>query len=223
MYTISGKLKTVAFVLMILGAIGVAFGFLTSHKSLDEVKEMIAEHGHHGESHDHETNAHVVKGDNGYFVEIYYVNGHGSVEQSYDGDILDNEKVGHDSHHSAGHGEAHHGDSHAEHVQHQLANRPWAALYVAAFFFFMIALGVLAFYAVQYAAQAGWSPLLLRVMEGITAYMLPGALIVLAIALASGIIGHYNLFIWMDPDVVAHDEIIQNKSGYLSLTWFAIR
>ena len=41
----------------------------------------------------------------------------------------------------------------------------------------MIALACLAFYAVQYASQAGWSPLVLRVMEGITAYLLPGSII----------------------------------------------
>ena len=73
-------------------------------------------------------------------------------------------------------------DEHEEHVMHQIHNRPWSALYVAAFFFFMIALGVLAFYAIQYASQAGWSPVLFRVMEGITSYVLPGGLIVLAIA-----------------------------------------
>src|SRR5690606_4040549 len=112
---------------------------------------------------------------------------------------------------------------HVEHVQHQIANRPWAALYVAAFFFMMIALGVLAFYAIQWAAQAGWSPGLFRVMEGITAYVLPGALIVLAIAVASGTLGHYNLFIWMDPEVVEHDKLIKAKSGFLNLPWFIIR
>ena len=32
-----------------------------------------------------------------------------------------------------------------------------------------------------------------------------------------------HLFIWMDPDVVAHDELIQNKSGWLDTTWFTIR
>jgi hypothetical protein len=106
---------------------------------------------------------------------------------------------------------------------HAMHKRPWAALYVAAFFFFMISLGVLAFYAVQFAAQAGWSPLLLRVMEGITAYMMPGALIVLGIAIASGVIGHYGIFIWMDPDVVANDALIQGKSAWLNLTWFGIR
>src|SRR5690606_21705581 len=72
-------------------------------------------------------------------------------------------------------------------------------------------------------AQAGWSPVLFRVMEGITAYVLPGALIVLAIAVASGTLGHYNLFIWMDPAAVEHDKLIKAKSGFLNLPWFIIR
>ncbi len=131
------------------------------------------------------------------------------------------EEASHGDH--AAHATDGHDSEHAEHVMHQIHNRPWAALYVAAFFFFMIALGVLAFYAIQYAAQAGWSPVLFRVMEGITAYVFPGAVIVVLIAVASGTIGHYNLFIWMDPEVVAHDEIIANKSGYLNLTGFIVR
>ncbi len=112
-----------------------------------------------------------------------------------------------------------HGDAHAEHVMHQIHNRPYSALYVAAFFFMMISLGVLAFYGIQRASQAGWSPVLFRVMEGITYYLLPGALIVLGIALWAG----PHLFVWMDPDVVAHDELLQNKSSWLDKTWFAIR
>jgi hypothetical protein len=116
-----------------------------------------------------------------------------------------------------------HQKTHEAHVLHQIHNRPWAAVYVAALFFFFIALGVLAFYAIQYASQSGWSPVLFRVMEAITAYVLPGGLIVLAIALASGTIGHYNLFIWMDPEVVKHDKIIQAKESWLNIPWFAIR
>ena len=42
------------------------------------------------------------------------------------------------SHSSDSYGYDSHEKSHDEHVFHQLANRPWAALYVAAFFFFMI-------------------------------------------------------------------------------------
>ncbi len=115
-----------------------------------------------------------------------------------------------------------HNAEHDEHLLHQLQNRPWAALYVAAFFFFMVALGVLVFYAVQRAAQAGWSPLLFRVMEGITAYLVPGGIIVFVILVLSVL--HMNhMFPWMDPEVVAHDKLLQNKSGYLNPTFFLIR
>ena len=71
------------------------------------------------------------------------------------------------------HDTEHHYD-HGKHVKHQLQNRPWASIFVAAFFFFMIAMGTLAFYAIQRASQAGWPILLYRVMEGITGYLLPG-------------------------------------------------
>lgn len=121
--------------------------------------------------------------------------------------------------HGAKHDNAGHDDAHAEHVMHQIHNRPWAALYVAAFFFMMIALGVLAFYAIQWAAQAGWSPLLFRVMEAITAYLLPGAVIVLLIA----IFADKHLFVWLDPEVVAHDKLLQGKAGWLNKGGFIIR
>ena len=117
---------------------------------------------------------------------------------------------------------ANHDLDHDEHVFHQLSNKPWAALYVSAFFFFMISLGVLAFYAIQRAAQAGWSPVLYRVMEGITAYLLPGGLIVLVILILSSL--HMNhLFIWMDPEVVSHDKLIAGKTGYLNTPFFLLR
>ena len=146
----------------------------------------------------------------------------------------------HDDGHGGGHGEeaAHpmaadkHGEEseshamteaeHDEHVWHQLQNKPWAALYVAAFFFFMISLGALAFYAIQRAAQAGWSPLLFRVMEGITSYIVPGGIIIFVILLLS--VMHMNhLFVWMDADLVAIDPILQGKKGYLNPTFFLIR
>jgi F0F1-type ATP synthase alpha subunit len=47
-------------------------------------------------------------------------------------------------------------EEHLTHVLHQLQNKPWAALYVACIFM-LITKGVLAFYAIQQVAQAGWS------------------------------------------------------------------
>lgn len=141
--------------------------------------------------------------------------------------------------HDGGHGESHDNgdttaaavsshqaeadhDAHGEHLLHQLQNRPWAALYAAAFFFFMIALGVLAFYAVQRAAQAGWSPLLFRVMEGITSYIVPGGIVIFVILVLS--VMHFNhLFTWMDAETVADDKLLQNKAGYLNPVFFLIR
>ena len=138
--------------------------------------------------------------------------------EGHNHDLHKDEAHGYDSHSS----DDSHVMSHDEHVFHQLANRPWAALYVAAFFFFMISLGTLAFYAIQRASQAGWSPVLFRVMEGITGYLLPGGLLVLLILIFSVL--HFNhLFIWMDPEVVEHDKIIKAKSGYLDPYFFLIR
>src|SRR5690606_22069052 len=159
-----------------------------SHKSLDEVKTMLAEE----HAHDTSADAHVIASEDGLTT------------------VSADAEVSH--------------DSHATHVQEQLAKRPWSAVYVAAFFFMMIALGALAFYAIHIAAQAGWSPLLMRVMEGISAYLLPGAIIVVALAVGSHYIGTNNeIFIWMNEDVVAGDKLIQNKSGYLNITAFLIR
>lgn len=130
-----------------------------------------------------------------------------------------------DSHGDAAHGASHDAadqEKHLEHTLHQLQNRPWSALYVACFFFFMIALGALAFYAVNFAAQAGWSPVLFRVMEAVTAYLVPGGIIMFVLLGLSGF--HINhLFVWADPEVLAHDKLLQGKASWLNGTWMLIR
>ena len=139
----------------------------------------------------------------------------------------------HSSDYSSDHSVSGHGDSvneyeggheydHDKHVFYQLQNKPWAAVYVPALFFMMISLGVLAFYAIQRASQAGWSIVLYRIMEGITGYLFLGCLFVLII-LGFSALKFNHLFIWMDPDVVAHDEIIRNKIGYLNIPFFFVR
>ncbi len=200
MYTFSNRLKIGSFILMAVGILGIAIGFISAPGTVEEAKAMVANHDEgHGGSHDE---------------------GSGTYEENESAPVGMGAEIEHGNA-IEGHG-AEHDASHDEHLLHQLQNKPWAALYVAAFFFFMIALGVLAFYAIQRAAQAGWSPLLFRVMEGITAYLVPGGIIVFVILLLSVL--HMNhLFVWMDADTVAHDEILQNKSGYLNPTFFLIR
>ncbi|WP_299524450.1 quinol:cytochrome C oxidoreductase [uncultured Lutibacter sp.] len=190
MYTFSSKLKIVAFALMIIGFLGVGYGFLSTPSSVEDVKLMMQD------SHDT----------------------HGEVATTHQ---VEAEVAGHDTLASV-ETETHSDDAHAEHVLHLLQNKPWSALYVALFFFFMISLGTLAFYAIQHASQAGWSVVLYRVMEGIAAYLPVGAILLFVFFVLSSL--HMNhLFVWMDPEVVAHDELIQNKVGYLNVPFFLIR
>jgi len=192
---------------MAVGAIGIAIGFMSAPSNVAEAKAIVAaQTDGHGDAH--ATEDHAISNE---AAEIY----------DEDHASMTDHAVSSDSHASEAHSEDH-SAAHDEHVLHLLQNKPWAALYVAAFFFFMIALGVLAFYAIQRAAQAGWSPLLFRVMEGITAYLVPGGIIVFLILVAS--VAHMNhLFVWMDPEVVAHDKLIQGKIGYLNGPFFLAR
>ena len=96
MYTISNRLKIFSITLIVLGALGWGYSYVNSHKSLEEVKEILADESSHGGSHesvDHEVES--------------VSNNHGDLS--------------HDANE----------DKHAEHVMHQIHNRPYAALYLS--------------------------------------------------------------------------------------------
>ncbi|MFP5438534.1 MAG: quinol:cytochrome C oxidoreductase [Bacteroidia bacterium] len=250
MYTFSSKLKTLAFVLMVLGALGIGYSFFTAPKSVEDAEKIIAAshaHGGHEAAEHHEEAAAPAHHEAAAAGEAHVV-----AEGAHDTATAEHDSVtaetaapsvedtagavaaeapaheNHEAHAEAAH-EGHNAhaahDEHKEHAEHvfkQLQNKPWAAVYIAALFFMLISVGVLAFYAIQNAAQAGWSPVLFRVMEGITAYLIPGAVIVL-ILLALGVAQIHHLFVWMDPEVVKEDHLIQAKSGYLNGPFFLIR
>lgn len=199
MYTLSNKLRITAYVCIVLGLIGIVLGFLNAPKTVEEAHAIVeAASAHHGGGHETD-DAHVVKMDDH----------HGEAVEAHHGE------------------EAHHGaeasaDEHGEHVLHQLQNRPWSAVLIAGFFFFMIALGTLVFYAVQRVAQAGWSPVLFRVMEAITSYLVPGGIILFVFFVLT--VSHFNhLYLWMEPGITDHDAILAGKSGYLNIPFFIIR
>lgn len=205
MYTVSSKLRLFSIILMVIGVLGIAWGFIAAPSTIEEVREMMAHDDHHAQPGELKSDV----DDNKYGREVVPSEHLINADQRTD----ENDAVL---------GAADAELEHYEHILHQLQNKPWASLYVAAFFFFMIALGVLVFYAIQYASQAGWSPVLFRVMEGITAYILPGGIIIFLLLVLSGL--HLNhLFIWMDPEVREHDALIQNKSGFLNVPFFLIR
>lgn len=132
--------------------------------------------------------------------------------------------------HEAGAEEGHSADEaqhHLEHLLHQGQNRPWAAFFIAGFFFLMISVCVLVFYAIQWAAQAGWSIVLFRIMEGITAFILPGSILLFLFFLMSGF--HFNhIYVWLtegtfDPASPNYDAIIDGKSWWLNTPGWLIR
>ncbi|MFQ3269375.1 MAG: hypothetical protein ACI9B2_001184 [Flavobacteriales bacterium] len=192
MYTFSSKLKTFSIILMALGLLGIGYGFWTAPKDIHEVENILASENH-GEH-----------GEVEHEVAEAAVEGHVAVESQ-------NEAK-----------EASEHNKHLTHVLHQLQNKPWAALYVACIFFLLVTLGALVFYAIQQVASAGWSPVLFRVMQGITAYLPYGSIIFFIILVLCGL--HFNhLFIWLDPEVVAHDKLIAGKTGYLNFPFWIVR
>ena len=142
-----------------LGLLGLGYGFLSVPSTVEEAKSMMASHGEgHGEEHD--SSAHNLQ-DHPTLAEAHH--GTDSSDTHADAQSHMADADAHNDH-----------NAHDKHVFDQMRNRPWSAFYVSALFSFLIALGVLAFYAINRAAQAGWSPLLFRVMEGITSYLIPG-------------------------------------------------
>ena len=238
MYTFSSRLKTFSIVLMILGILGIGYGFYMAPRNTDDVevileKEAAAHHGGHNSAEAHNTNEHKAIDSNVHTeighqdtsviladsmsVDSNAVESHDAAKVSTEHKVLTDKVHGsHDDH-----------EKHLEHVLHQLQNKPWAALYVACIFLMLISLGALVFYAIQQVAQAGWSPVLFRVMQGISAYLPVGSVLFFIFLILSGL--HFNhLFVWMADgvDVVGsknYDHLIAGKTGYLNVPFWLIR
>jgi hypothetical protein len=228
MYTFSSKLKTFSLILMAVGLLGIGYGFYTAPKDIKEVEALLAaeSHGGHAAVKNEATEAHEVKS------EAPIEKGHEATE-AHEADQSHEMKAEAPIEKAYEATESHEGDAHAEHeahlthVLHQLQNKPWAALYVACIFFLLISMGTLAFYAIQQVAQAGWSPVLFRVMQGITAYLPVGSVLFFVFLILSGL--HFNhLFVWLgegvtDPNSANYDHIIAGKAGYLNFPFWIVR
>ncbi len=200
MYTFSSKLKTFSIILMAVGILGIGYGFLNAPKDIHEVENILSasSHGGHGEAHHEEAKA-----------------------ASHDAHATTTHEAKSEVKENAEH------EEHLNHILHQLQNKPWSALYVACIFFMLLTMGTLVFYAIQQVAVAGWSPVLFRVMQGITAYLPYGSAIFFVILVMCGL--HFNhIFTWLgegvtDPNSPNYDEIIAGKSGYLNFGFWIVR
>lgn len=269
MYTLSSKLKTFSIILMVLGLLGIGYGFLTAPKTVQDVEAILAAESHHGgghgeathgaaateghEAHEeatheaapahHEEAAHEVAATEAHVSETTITSGATDVAKDSLVAAADTAKVapvpvavaGHHETAAPEKGQHPEADAHAEHEEHlhhilgQLQNKPWAALYVACIFFLLITMGVLAFYGIQWVAQAGWSPVLFRVMEGITGYLPIGSVIFFIVLVVSGLqLGGNHIFPWLNEGITVkgsehYDHMIAAKSGYLNLPFWLIR
>ena len=271
MYTISSKLKTFSIILMVLGLLGIGYGFLTAPKTIQDVEAILAAQSHdshgagHGEADGHEIqddtkiddpSKHVTGGAAEAAHQETNMRGDASLDANSNSTLVEaslgsedsvatavqpvapvvqarnltsEQVVSSSSYKKPAKADDAHAEhqKHLEHVLHQLQNKPWAAFYVACIFFMLISLGVLAFYAVQVVSQAGWSPVLFRVMQGLTAYLPVGSVIFFLLLLMSAL--HFNhLFVWMgegvtDPNSANYDKLVANKSGYLNIPFWLIR
>lgn len=104
-----------------------------------------------------------------------------------------------------------------------LFQRIMANLLLDGFFFFAIGLGALFFLALAYATEAGWYVYIKRVLEGMTGYIPVGGAILLVIFLVFIFTDGAHVYLWMDPEVVKEDPIIQGKAAYLNKVFFMIR
>jgi hypothetical protein len=94
-----------------------------------------------------------------------------------------------------------------------------AVLWHNSIFFTGISLIGVFFIAVQYVAWAGWSVSIKRIPEAFGSF-LPFTFVAMVLTFLFG--GH-EIFHWTHADVVAHDEILQGKSGFLNTPFFLAR
>lgn len=201
MYQFSGKIKIVAIAFIILGLLGIAYGFISSSgKNLDDAKKII-EH--------REAKAKAAQEKEATKVKYHTL----TSSEKQNTTAAHDEAVGEDQ------DEAHADEHHAEHVLHQLQNRPWAALFVGMFFLFVITLGIFVFYAMQIGASAGWSVVLFRVMEAFSANIVPIGILMFLFLLASAFdLNH--LYVWMHAE---NDPAIESKRFWLNIPAWLIR
>ncbi|MBI5473784.1 MAG: hypothetical protein HY961_15715 [Ignavibacteriae bacterium] len=86
--------------------------------------------------------------------------------------------------------------------------------------YYLLGLGLagVMFIALLYVSNAGWATAIRRVPEAMTSVLPISALVMIALLL-----GVHTLYEWSHESVVAKDHLLQAKSGWLNVPFFAIR
>jgi hypothetical protein len=81
-----------------------------------------------------------------------------------------------------------------------------------------ITLGCLGLLLIQYLTGGAWGVVIRRILEASTR-----TLPLIAIALVPVLLGLHSLYIWTNPEAVAHSELMQHKQAYLNVPFFCMR
>lgn len=113
-------------------------------------------------------------------------------------------------------------ENHEEH--YHAGTRAWSNVFVGSFFFMALSLAAAFFLGLQYAAEAGWSTTIKRVIEAVTMYLPWGLSFMLLLFVIGQFHGHH-MYHWMvegiaDPSSPNYDPVIAGKIGYFGVFWW---
>lgn len=105
-----------------------------------------------------------------------------------------------------------------------LLKRILVSLWHSNLFFLGVSTVGTVFMAINYVAYAGWSVMIKRIAEALSAWVIPGGVIMLLVFL----VGRHDIFHWthegiMDPKSEHFDAIIKGKEGFLNMPFYVIR
>ena len=219
MFVFTKKAKLFATALTLVGLVMMVIGFNTGGHD-----EATSHDAHATEAHaDHAVATH---GEESHAADVHAEDSHAEATHAEEAHA----EEAHADHAEEGHAADTHGahaEGHGGHEDHGAANRPWAAFLVNTIFFMGIGIGTLFFLAIQYAAQAGWSAGILRVMEAVALFVgIP--LLGMLFLVITGTMGMHLVWHWMqdgimDPASPNYDSLIAGKEGYLNDGFFTLR
>ncbi len=111
-------------------------------------------------------------------------------------------------------------------AEHYLAGtRAWSNVFAGSFFFAALALGAAFFLGLQYAAEAGWSTTIKRVIEAVAMYLPWGLSFLMLLFILGQFLHAHHIYHWMQPGVADpssehYDSVIAGKIGYFGVFWW---
>ena len=108
-----------------------------------------------------------------------------------------------------------------------LGRRILVSLWHSNVFFIGVSVVGTVFMAIQYVAYAGWSVVVKRINEALSAWLMPGAVLLAVLFLYDALVAH-QIFHWttpgiMDPKSANYDHIIAGKKGFLTTGFYLVR